>query len=155
MNFPSITLRTSCAFSSSSSEKQESSNKKNSPDKKKIIAFSWKNLAITSAIGGGLLLFMLYVKREKEESKVCLLGTNNINSNKFLGALKERQRMLGKARIGGYFELVDSAGKLRKSDDFLGKWLLIYFGFTHCPDVCPDELEKMAAVINDLGKIKY
>jgi protein SCO1 len=36
--------------------------------------------------------------------------------------------------------------------DFKGKWLFIYFGFTYCPDICPNELVRMKEVINTLGE---
>ena len=64
---------------------------------------------------------------------------------------KDRTRQLGKAALGGLWELVDHTSVTRKSSDYHGHWLILYFGFTHCPDVCPDELEKMSKVVDAIG----
>lgn len=68
--------------------------------------------------------------------------------------LKEREKALKKAGIGGKWELIDASGNKRTTDDFKGKWCMIYFGFTHCPDICPDEMEKMTNVVKGLGNIQ-
>jgi protein SCO1/2 len=49
------------------------------------------------------------------------------------------------------FALADSEGKLRTSAEFRGKFLLVFFGFTNCPDVCPTTLSEVAQVMDDLG----
>ena len=67
----------------------------------------------------------------------------------------ERQKQIGKAKIGGEWELTDHNGKARTSADFHGRWVLLYFGFTHCPDICPDEIEKMIKTTELLGIVLY
>ncbi|PHJ26040.1 sco1 protein [Cystoisospora suis] len=54
---------------------------------------------------------------------------------------------VGKPLLGGPWTLVDMYGNIRDSEEFVGKYQLIYFGFSFCPDICPQELEKMAQVI--------
>jgi protein SCO1/2 len=53
--------------------------------------------------------------------------------------------------IGGDFTLVDQQGKTRSAADFHGKLMLVYFGYTYCPDVCPTELQAMSDALDLLG----
>jgi protein SCO1/2 len=61
--------------------------------------------------------------------------------------------LLGSA-IGGPFKLVDQNGRTVTSADLEGKWLLVYFGYTHCPDACPTALNNIALALSDLGAEK-
>ena len=72
----------------------------------------------------GILLFKLYERYAGEDS--------------------------GSADIGGPFELVNQDGKTVTEADFKGKLLLIYFGYTYCPDACPTALGVMAAALGKL-----
>jgi protein SCO1 len=47
------------------------------------------------------------------------------------------------AKIGGNFALVDKAGKPVRFNDFAGKYRIVYFGYTYCPDVCPLDMQKL------------
>jgi protein SCO1/2 len=57
----------------------------------------------------------------------------------------------GKALIGGPFALTDQTGKTVTDQDFRGRYMLVFFGFTHCPDICPTELQVMAAALEALS----
>lgn len=91
-------------------------------------------LLVALVFGSGLLGTWYYVYLEKQQ-KLRL----------------QRIEQLKKVALGqGNFSLVDHNGQRRTKQDFLGSWVLLYFGFTHCPDICPDELEKMSAVVSAL-----
>lgn len=104
--------------------------------RKSFILLTWKSVVVTFIFGSALLLLMWKLKREKLESQK-----------------RQRKQQIGKMAIGGPFELVDQNGKTVKNTDFLGDWMLLYFGFTHCPDICPEEMDKMGEVIDLVEKV--
>jgi protein SCO1/2 len=55
---------------------------------------------------------------------------------------------LAGADIGGPFELVDSSGKTVRWSDFDGKYRIVYFGYTYCPDACPFDVQRMVQGFN-------
>ena len=55
------------------------------------------------------------------------------------------------ADYGKVLELTDHTGKPRKLEDFRGKAVILFFGFTHCPDFCPTTLAELSAALKKLG----
>jgi protein SCO1/2 len=53
--------------------------------------------------------------------------------------------------LGGPFTLVDQAGRTVTERDYSGQWMLVYFGYSYCPDVCPTELGVMTTALDQLG----
>ncbi len=59
----------------------------------------------------------------------------------------------GKALIGGAFTMVNQKGKTVTEKDFLGRHSLVFFGFTHCPDICPATLQVASEAMEKLGPL--
>lgn len=66
----------------------------------------------------------------------------------------EKAGAVGTPLIGGPFNLIDFDGHPFSDNDLLGKYYLLYFGFTHCPDICPEELGKISEIIEKVKKVK-
>ena len=87
----------------------------------------------------------------------ALLGGLVIMGAGVLLALAHRDTPRGAAgtllssAIGGPFRLVDQNGKTVTDADLKGKWSLVYFGYTHCPDACPTALNDIAIALDQLG----
>ena len=59
--------------------------------------------------------------------------------------------MWGKEPVGGPFALHDQHGRMRTDEEFRGKLLLLYFGYTRCPDVCPADVLSITLALQGLG----
>ena len=67
------------------------------------------------------------------------------------GSRQAGVRISGEANIGGPFTLVDHTGETVTEADFRGRAMLVYFGYTYCPDICPFSLQAMAAALDRLS----
>ena len=77
---------------------------------------------------GGLLAYYNYEKERKQTAFQPVVS-------------------IGRAALGGPFSLVSHTGDTVTSDQLKGQYAMIYFGFTHCPDICPTELAKMESAL--------
>ncbi len=59
----------------------------------------------------------------------------------------------GGVSVGGPFTLTDTHGATVTDATFRGRWMLVYFGYTYCPDVCPTELQTIAGALDKLGPL--
>ncbi|KAI5777365.1 SCO1/SenC-domain-containing protein [Geopyxis carbonaria] len=97
--------------------------------------FSWK-AGVLFVLSGVALAF--YFRNEKERMT--------------RKRITEMSKGVGKPKVGGPLNLMDHHGRETKDEEYLGKYRLVYFGFTHCPDICPEELDKMAGMIDLVKK---
>ncbi|MCJ1367402.1 Cu-binding protein [Acarospora aff. strigata] len=93
--------------------------------------FSWGAAVLFIVAGAGLYVYFQYEKGRMDRKRVA-----------------EAAKGMGRPKVGGQFELVDHEGRTFTDKDMKGKYALVYFGFTHCPDICPEELDKMAQMID-------
>ncbi|PWW71873.1 SCO1 protein [Tuber magnatum] len=97
--------------------------------------FSWKSGILFLAAGVGLTIYFRNEKARMERKRVA-----------------EMSKGIGKPKVGGPLNLLDHNGKERRDEEWRGKHMLVYFGFTNCPDICPEELDKMASMIDLVKK---
>ena len=67
------------------------------------------------------------------------------------GPVAEAPASASAARVGGPFQLVDQNGRMRDQSLLQGRWSLVFFGFTSCPDICPTTLQTLGAAKEALG----
>ena len=106
------------------------------PSREHVMRFGIKIatvMALGLVLGGLIALLMLPDARQRLMTAAAPVAT------------------MGKAQVGGPFTLTDQSGKTVTDADFRGKYLLVYFGFTNCPDVCPTGLQVIAQVLDQLG----
>lgn len=100
------------------------------------------NPGLLYATGGALILMMFYIQY-----------LTKLPQNK--EQVQPKVRILGGAQIGGPWTAINTQGKTVSDQDYQGSYIVYYFGFTKCPDICPASLQKLASATDLLKKRGY
>ncbi|MDP6708864.1 MAG: SCO family protein [Alphaproteobacteria bacterium] len=82
---------------------------------------------------------------------LALAVATGLGAYSLVGVFEDERESIGQVAIGGPFSLVDHSGRRVSEADFKGRHMLLYFGYTFCPDVCPTELQAMSEALDALG----
>ncbi|KAL9102498.1 MAG: hypothetical protein Q9163_002363 [Psora crenata] len=93
--------------------------------------FSARAAIIFLAAGAGMIFYFRQEKVRLERKRVA-----------------EQAKGVGRPKVGGEFHLIDQEGKAFTDADMKRGFSIVYFGFTHCPDICPEELDKLAKILD-------
>lgn len=96
--------------------------------------------------GGKLTVWLLAI--------VCVAGIVALVGKAYLPGLGQKAQSTSSSSgvgVGGPFTLVNQFGEAVTEKTYAGKYLLVYFGYTYCPDVCPTALTEMANALDMLG----
>ncbi|EME39091.1 cytochrome C oxidase synthesis like protein [Dothistroma septosporum NZE10] len=123
---------------SSSSNRRAYKTVEEAKTKYRLGPFSWQAGLLFVLAGAGLTIYFRYEKARMSRARIA-----------------EANKGIGRPLVGGPFHLSDCTtnppGEFTEQD-LKGKYSLVYFGFTHCPDICPEELDKMAEMIDIVKK---
>ncbi|KAG8346970.1 putative SCO1 SenC [Trypanosoma vivax] len=108
-------------------------------DEKAELEKDWAALWKYSTVGGVGLLCAGTLWYASEHAKRRYFGLD--------GSARVSVETRGRPALGGPFVLVDTHGDPVSQAEFLGSWAFFYFGFTHCPEICPVELNRMSKVV--------
>lgn len=96
-------------------------------------------------------LSILLRRHEREETPKQNPKHQNSTIPTAAGLIKQETKSVGAAAVGGPFSLIDHNGKRFNSDNLKDEFSLLYFGFTQCPDVCPEELDKITEAVKQIS----
>jgi protein SCO1/2 len=98
-----------------------------------------RRAGVLLALGAGIILMLLAPTRAQDAPERSAAELMDV-------------LMWNREPVGGPFALLDQAGRPRTEKDFQGKLLLVYFGFTFCPDLCPTDLQAIGLALDRLGE---